>query len=148
VQTEKIVESEGQPRRVIPSTSESVAEFLKEIRNFRAGPTDAELAFTKDALLQGALRQYESIVALSRYASAISTFGYPDDFAERRLAELQALRREDLVRLAQAVLHPDRMIVLVVGDKAMVRDSLRQLGLGEPIELDSLGRPLPTTGQP
>jgi zinc protease len=148
VQTEKIVESEGQPRRVIPSTSESVAEFLKEIRNFRAGPTDAELAFTKDALLQGALRQYESIVALSRYASAISTFGYPDDFAERRLAELQALRREDLVRLAQAVLHPDRMIVLVVGDKAKVRDSLRQLGLGEPIELDSLGRPLPTTGQP
>ena len=146
VQTEKLEIGEDQKTRVIPSTYESVDEFLKEIRRYREGPSDAELAFTKDALIQGALRQYESIVALSRYAAGISSFGYPDDFAARRLAELQALRREDLARLAQATLHPERMIVLVVGDKAKVRDSLRQLGLGEPIELDTLGRPLPTTG--
>ena len=135
-----------QEKRVIASTRESVAEFMKELRAILDGPTEKELAFTKDSLLQGALRQYESMMAINGYLEGISRYGYPDDYAAKRLQQLSGMTRESLRDLAQKVLQPDHMLILVVGDKAKVKSTLGDLGFGEPIELDIDGHPLPTTG--
>lgn len=152
VQTEMIQEEEkdekGQvvaPRQVIPSTRESVAEFIKELRGMLDGPTEKELAFTKDALLQGALRQYESMQAINGYLENISHYGYADDYAAKRLQQLAALERKSLRDLAQKVLQPEHMAILVVGDKAKIKPGLLELGY-ELVELDIDGNPLPTTG--
>jgi hypothetical protein len=48
--------------------------------------------------------------------------------------------------LAQKVLQPDQMLILVVGDRGKVKSTLADLGYGDPIELDIDGHPLPTTG--
>ena len=134
-----------EPRRVIPSTRESVAEFMKEIRGMLDGPTEKELAFTKDSLLQGALRQYESMLAINGYLENISRYGYADDYAAKRLQQLAALKREALRDLAQKVLQPEHMAILVVGDKAKIKAGLLELGY-ELVELDIDGNPLPATG--
>ena len=42
-------------------------------------------------------------------------------------------------QLAQKYINPDRMIYLVVGDAETQLDKLRELGLGEPILLDTDG---------
>ena len=152
VQTEMIKEEKKNedgtvtPRRVIASTRESVAEFMKEIRGILDGPTEKELAFTKDGLQQGALRQYESMMAISGYLENISRFGYPDDYAAKRLLQLSGMSVDALKELAQRVLQPDQMLILVVGDKAKVKSTLGDLGYGDPIELDIDGNPLPMTG--
>jgi zinc protease len=127
-------------------TRESVHEFMKEIKGILEGPTEQELAFAKDALLQGALRQYESMSAIAGYLENISRFGYPEDYAQKRLAELEGLTCAGLKDLAQRVLHPDQMLILIVGDKAKVKSTLGDLGYGDVIELDIDGHPLPTTG--
>ncbi len=129
----------------VDSTKESVSEFLKEIRGMLDGPTEKELAFTKDSLLQGALRQYESMGAISGYLESISRYGYPDDYAAKRLQQLAALKREALRDLAQKVLVPEHMAILVVGDKAKIKKGLGELGY-ELVELDIDGNPLPSTG--
>ncbi|MBK7643219.1 MAG: insulinase family protein [Planctomycetes bacterium] len=135
------------PRHEIAVTRESIFEFMKEIRGILDGPTEKELAFTKDSLLQGALRQYESMMAVNGYLESISRFGYPDDYAEKRLQQLAGMSVESLKELAQRVLQPDHMLILVVGDKGKVKSTLGDLGYGDPIELDIDGNPLPTTGE-
>jgi zinc protease len=84
--------------------------------------------------------------AIAGYLENISRFGYPDDYAVKRLAELEGLSCASLKDLAQRVLHPDQMLILVVGDKAKVKSTLGDLGYGDVIELDIDGHPLPTTG--
>jgi zinc protease len=130
----------------VPVSRESVNEFMKEIRGILAGPTEKELAFTKDSLQQGALRQYESMMAINGYLENISRYGYPDDYAAKRLQQLAGMTCESLRDLAQKVLQPDQMLILVVGDKSKVKSTLGDLGFGDPIELDIDGNPLPTTG--
>jgi len=130
----------------VPVSRESVNEFMKEIRGILDGPTEKELAFTKDSLQQGALRQFESMMAINGYLEGISRFGYPDDYVAKRLQQLAGMTCASLRELAQKVLQPDNMLILVVGDKSKVKGTLGDLGFGEPIELDIDGHPLPTTG--
>jgi zinc protease len=123
-------------------TKESVAEFLKELNKIKDGITEKELAFTKDSIAEGTKRQYESVMALSGMLDNISRYDWPDDYAAQRLKELDRLTLDDMKRMATQHLHPDAMVVLVVGDKKKVAKGLGELGLGEPIELDIDGNPI------
>jgi len=58
-------------------------------------------------------------------------------------------QREDFVRkittdqqkeLSQKYLMPDKMVYVIVGDKATQFDKLKELGLGDPILLDKEGK--------
>jgi zinc protease len=47
--------------------------------------------------------------------------------------------------LAQKYLQPDKMVYLIVGDKATQFDKLKELGLGNPILVDKEGKTVPVT---
>jgi zinc protease len=123
-------------------TKESVVEFMKELAKIRDGVTDEELKFTKESMRQSALRQYESTMALAMMLDAIGKYGYPDDYAAKRLAELAGMSSNTLKDLAQRFVNPGAMVLLVVGDKAKIGRGLAELGYGEPIELDVEGKPM------
>jgi zinc protease len=42
--------------------------------------------------------------------------------------------------LSQKLIHPDKLIFLIVGDKATQFDKLKELGLGDPVLLDKDGK--------
>lgn len=123
-------------------TAASVAEFLKELRAIREGVTAEELAFAKNALTQQQLPRYESSRARLGWVETIGQYGWPADFVERRLTELDGLSLERLRELAVEHVHPDDLTVLVVGDKSVVLEGLQGLGLGPVTELDIDGLPL------
>jgi zinc protease len=123
-------------------TAESVTELMNELRAIGEGVKPEELAFTKDALSMSARRQYEATGALIGMVDNASKFGWPDDYPKQRLAELDAMTTERFKELAQKWIHPDAMVILVVGDKSKVGEKLAKLGYGEPIELDVDGNPV------
>lgn len=126
-------------------TAESVVEFMRELNGIRSGVTADELAFTRDALGLGARRQYESTAALAGLVDNVTKFGWSDDYPAQRLAELDAMTVDRLNALAKQWIHPEAMIILVVGDKAKIASKLEELpalkalGYGAPIELDTEG---------
>ena len=124
------------------TTKPSVVEFMKELVNIKGGVTDKELAFTKDALVQGVNRQYESTRALLGMLESIGRYGYPDDFVDRRLKQIATITKDELKKLAEKYFHPEAMVVLVVGDKATVGAGLAELGYGTVTELDIDGKPI------
>lgn len=123
-------------------TAPAVAEMLKELESMRSGPTAQELEFAQSSLTQAQLRQYESARARLGLVDSVSLYGWPDDFVERRLIELDGLGTERLASLAQRHLRPAEAIVLVVGDKSEVLGGLGELGLGPVVELDIDGQPI------
>jgi len=120
-------------------TAESVAEFMKELSHIVEGVSADELVFTKDSLGMGARRQYEATGALVGLLDNVMKFGFADDYPVRRLAELDAATIEHLNALAKKWIHPEAMVILVVGDKAKVGAKLAGLGYGAVIELDTEG---------
>ena len=123
-------------------TGPAVAEMMKELSGIREGVTEEELAFLREGLAQSMTRQFESTGALSGFLEAISLYDYPEDYPAQRLARLETITLEELDELARSVLHPGRMAILVVGDRAAVLEQLRALPYGEIVELDPQGRPI------
>ncbi len=120
-------------------TAESVVEFMRELDKIVTGVTADELAFTKDSLGMSARRQYEATGALVGLLDNVMKLGFPDDYPARRLAELDAASVDRLNALARKWIHPEAMVILVVGDKSKVGAKLAELGYGTPIELDTEG---------
>jgi zinc protease len=128
-------------------TAPAVQEALKEVRGILDGVTEEEVEFARQALSQSLQRSLESAGARSLVLESIGRYGYPADYLEQRLAFLQSMTAEQLGALARKHIHPDQLVILVVGDAEKVREPLAALGLGPVHELDAYGRPLEPAGR-
>jgi zinc protease len=124
------------------ATAASVVEFMKEITAFHAdGPTADELAFTRASIGQSEAREYETPSQKLGLLTDILVYDLPDDYAQQQQQILASIDETELDALAAKHLDPAEMILLVVGDEAVVRPELE--GLGYPIvRLDADGNPL------
>ncbi|HEX8293439.1 MAG TPA: insulinase family protein [Pyrinomonadaceae bacterium] len=127
------------------STKESVAEFMKELRGIRGelpvNPQELETA--KQAIVRGFPRGFETPDQIANQLELIVTYDLPDTYFNSYIERVQAVTLEDVTRVASRYLQPDRMAVVVVGDRKAIEQGLRSLdGLGERISfVDSEGRP-------
>ncbi|HWK53915.1 MAG TPA: pitrilysin family protein, partial [Hyphomicrobiales bacterium] len=126
----------------VDTTADSVTQFIKEITDYRdGGITEAELKFTKDAIGQSEALDYETPGQKSNLLQQILTYQLPADFVRQQQQLITGISTERVDELARKYLPVDRMIIVVVGDKASINDSL--VALGYPIvELDTEGKPL------
>ena len=133
------------------STKESVAEFMKEIRGIRGEipVTQQELDGAKQSIIRGFPRAFETTDQIANQLELIVTYDLPDTYFNSYIERVQAVTLEDVNRVANRYLQPDRMAVVIVGDRSKIEQGLRSLdGLGERISvLDNEGRPAtPTSG--
>jgi len=69
-------------------------------------------------------------------------FGLPDDWYETYAGKVRALRTADIDAAAREVIHPESVAWVVVGDRAKIEASVRELNLGEVKFLGTDGKPL------
>lgn len=121
------------------ATLESVQIFKDEITKYREGISLEDLQFTKDALIKSNALRFETIGALRGMLGQIAKYNLPYDYIKDQEKQIEDMNQNELKNLAQKYLHPDKMIYLIVGDKATQMDNLKQLGFGDPILLDKDG---------
>ena len=76
-----------------------------------------------------------------KYESRIQDHELPKDFVTQQSAILKSITVDEVNAIAKKRLPYDKMIIVVVGDKAKIYDGLLKLGY-EVIELDTDGNPL------
>ncbi len=124
------------------STADSIVQFFNEISGYYAGGLrDDEVTFTKSAIGQSDARRYETPFQKLSFLNNVQTYNLPDGFVDEQNAILEAASLEELNGLAQKYLNPDEMIIVVVGDKAEILESLQGLGR-KIVELDADGNPV------
>jgi len=124
------------------STADSIVQFINEITQFRdQGITTEELAFTKSAIGQSEALDYETPGQKSRLLGQIIEYDLDSDFVNRQQEIINGLSMERVNDLAREHLPVEEMILVVVGDKMLIEDSLVELGYNI-IELDTEGQPL------
>jgi zinc protease len=126
-------------------TKESVYEFLKELRGIRGERpvTQQELEFSKQAIIRGYPRGFETPEQIANRLTDIVLYNLPDDYFNNYIASVRAVKLEDLNRVANRHLDPSRMAILVVGDRKVIEPGLRSLtDVGTTITfVDPEGRP-------
>ena len=127
------------------STKESVSEFMKEIRGVRGEMpvTALELETAKQAIVRGFPRGFETPDQIANGLELIVTYDLPDTYFNSYIERVQNVTLEDINRVANRYLQPDRMAVVIVGDRKSIEQGLRTLDqLGENINVvDNEGRP-------
>jgi predicted Zn-dependent peptidase len=119
------------------STADAIRDALNELSDIRGSrpPTEAELTLAKASLTRGYPRNFETAQQVARSVAQLALYGLPDTYFEEFVPKVNAIGADDVMRAADRYLHPDRMTTLVVGDHAVVGESLAALGLGAPAVL-------------
>jgi zinc protease len=83
----------------------------------------------KQELVNSFVFQYASKTAQLRRAALLDLLGLPKVYDQQYQAGLQRVTAESAYAATKLHLHPDRQIIVVVGDAAKVKPSLERLGL-------------------
>jgi len=128
------------------STKEAVEEFMKELNGIRGSRpvTAAELETNKQAIIRRFPSGFETVGQISGQLSNLVVYGLPDTYFNDFIAKVNAVTLDDVNRVANKYLTPDKMAILVVGDRKVIEPKLRELkGWGNSILfLDADGNPI------
>ena len=110
-------------------TKESLFEILKELRGIRGEipVTAAELEFSKQAIIRGFPRSFETPEHIANRLADVVLYDLPDDYFNRYIDQVSSVSREDVIRVAERYLDPSKMVMLIVGDRATIEPELRTL---------------------
>ncbi|MCJ8163906.1 insulinase family protein [Pontibacter sp. E15-1] len=106
-------------------TDSAVVEFMSElnkIRNERV--SDEELRDAKAYIMGSFGRGLENPATVAVYAINIARYGLPEDYYTNYLKKVEAVTAEDVQRVAQKYINPDKMYVLAVGNASEIADKL------------------------
>jgi zinc protease len=111
-------------------TAEAVSEFFKELTAIRTPVPAPELAKARNNIVLGFPGEFETSTQLSRKLEDVLTYALPEDYFSRYTSLVQAVSASQVQQAAAKYIVPDRMLVVVVGDRKSVEAGLRALMLG------------------
>jgi zinc protease len=124
------------------ATDSALIEVMKDVKNYlQNGPTDEEVSFMKSAIAQSDARRYETGFQKAAFIGRILDYNLPANYIEQQNKILKAMTKEQLKAVSNRYIQPQKMNVLLVGDKAKILEGVKKLGY-EVVELDVDGNKL------
>jgi zinc protease len=104
-------------------------------------PSADELARAKNKKTLTLPGSWETARQVKSSMTELVRFDLPDDFWIRYPDQVRQLDLAQVSAAADEVLHPKRVIWIVVGDREKIEPGIRELGFGELVTLDADGNP-------
>jgi zinc protease len=130
-------------------TMESMAEIKRELLEYLGDnpATAEELDKVKNKSTLSLPGRWETANAVLRDISEIVAYELPDDYWDTYADTVRNLSLEQIAESAEAVIKPNNLVWVVVGDREKIEPRIRELELGEIIHLDADGNPLEPTAE-
>jgi zinc protease len=128
-------------------TMESMAEIKRELIEYLGDnpATDEEIDKVKSNNTLSLPGRWETAAAVLRDIGEIVTFDLPDDYWDTYAENVRNVSGEQIATAADAVIKPENLIWVVVGDREKIESRVRELELGEITLLDQDGNELQPT---
>ncbi len=121
------------------ATDSALAEVMREMRDYvQSGPKDDELVFLKSAIGQSDALRYETGPQKAQFIRRILDYDLPANYIDVQSNILKGMTKAQMQAFAKKYLNPDKMNILVVGDKKQILPGLQKMGY-EIVELDTDG---------
>ncbi|MBC8182707.1 insulinase family protein [candidate division KSB1 bacterium] len=111
------------------STVYAIELMIKEMERMMAEEvTDEELNRAKDKYLNTFVFQFDSKAKIVNRMMTLSYYGYPLDFNDKFIKQIENVTKTDILQVAKKYLQPDKVQILVVGKKEDFDKPLSSLG--------------------
>jgi zinc protease len=128
---------------IAEKTDSSVIEFLKELKLMQeSGLSDEELTYAKKGLTGNFALGFETPAQIAGSLANIVIYNLPEDYYQTYLQNIEGVTVKDVQSVSGKYLDTSKMVVVIVGDLAKIRDGILKLNLGEVIDCDLNGKPL------
>jgi zinc protease len=111
-------------------TGESVKEFFNELNRIGTLIPQDELNKSKNYVALGFPGEFETTGDLARKLEELVVYNLPEDTFSKFVSAVTGVTAADLQKLAARYIQPDKMAVVVVGDRKTIEGQIRQLNLG------------------
>lgn len=112
-------------------TGPAVKEFFNELTRIAERIPEDELQKAKNYLAYRFPAQFETNSDIANGLAELLVYGLAEDTYARYVQRVQAVTAEDVEAAAKAYIDPDRMIVLLVGDRSVIEPEIKALDLGD-----------------
>ena len=104
--------------------------------------TDDEVTVGKESLIQSLPSRFSTVNGIAGAISSIYTQDLPETFFKDYTANINAVTKDDLTRVAKKYIDVDHMNLVIVGDRASIEGPLKATGIAPIQILDVEGRPV------
>jgi zinc protease len=127
---------------VATKTDSALIEFMKELRAIRDTVPQAELQRAKRYLQLQLPSLFETTADIAYQLMPLAVYGLPLDFYNSYVQQIERVTQADVQRVARKYIDPERLSIVVVGDRKQIEGGIRKLGLGEVLIRDIYGAPV------
>jgi zinc protease len=128
------------------ATDSALSEAMREITDYVAnGPSDEEVIFMKSAVSQRDALRYETGPQKAQFIARLLEYNLPANYVDTQNKLLKSMTKEQMKQFAAKYLNPQKINILLVGDKARILDGIKKLGY-EIAELDVDGNAIQKKG--
>jgi len=126
-------------------TAESLKEFFNELNAIRQPVPADELQRAKNYIALRYPSGFESTTDISRRLEDAFVYRLPEDYFAKYVANIEAVTAADIQRVATKYIQPDRVAVVVVGDRKVIEPGIQALNLGpiKHVGIDDVFGPAP-----
>jgi zinc protease len=111
------------------STGAAAREVLKELSRIREERVDPEeLEETRNYMMGVFPYTLQTIADLAKRLEILALYDLPDDYYEGYVARLEAVTREEVLRVAELHLDPEHIVIVAVGPAEVLEPQLAGLG--------------------
>jgi zinc protease len=122
-------------------TAPATTEIFNELRRMRDTQMSAdEMKLSKDSITRSMPGRFERGTDAAGTFAELFTYDLPLDYFSKLPEEVDAVSPEQAQAMAQKYIHPDKIVVLAVGDKAKIEDEMKKLNLGKMEIRDAQGK--------
>lgn len=113
----------------VETTHQAISTIVDHLRKIREEPvTDEELKRAKESFLNSFIFSFTSSAQIVSRQMSLEYYGLPSDFLERFRDNVAKVTKEDVLRVARKYLHPEQLVIFVVGDEGRFDQPLSSLG--------------------
>jgi zinc protease len=129
---------------VTAKSDSALIEFMKELRGIRGERpiTDDEMQAAKNALIQSLPGRFASVGSVSSAISEIYTQDLPEDYYQSFVKRVNAVTKDDVLRVAKKYIDPQHLAIVIVGDRSQIEGPLAATKIAPIVYLDINGDPL------
>jgi zinc protease len=110
-------------------TDSALMDIMNIMKTYvQKGVTKNELEFTKSSYIGRDALKYETNAQKAYFAQRVLEYQLQDDFTQVQAKMLKELKVKDVNNLAKKYLPLDKMVIVVVGDAAKLKDKLSKIG--------------------
>lgn len=123
-------------------TGAALKEFMKEFNRLRAGDvTEDDARKVRETARNEIVRGFQGLSGLLSVGETMLVNGLAFDTVAADMAMMERVTAADLNAIAKSALPIESGVLVLVGDKALIMEQIKELGFAEPVFFDAQGNP-------